>query len=142
MKRNLYTFLSFVCIFVFSAILFCGCTSGNAKASILEKTDTMVVIKVEKVEEETTLLGVMETLKEKGKLDFKVVNGMITEINGVENPADFSSCWMLYTSDSELSSTEWGTVEYDGKTLGGAIVGAQSLTVKEDAYYVWSFQSF
>lgn len=140
MKRKLYSFLILICLF--SAMLFGACNSGPVKASIEEKTDSMVVIKVEKVEEEATLMSVMETLKEEGELDFKVVNGMITEINGVKNPADFSSCWMVYTSDAELSNSAWGTLEYDGKTLGSAVVGADMLTVKEGAYYVWSFQSF
>ena len=142
MKRKLYSFLTLICTLVFSAILFCGCDSGPVKASVVEKTDAMVVIKVEKVEEEATLMRVMETLKDEGKLDFKVVSGMITEVNGVANPADFSSCWMLFTSDSELSNTEWGTVEYNGATLGSAMVGADTLPVVEGAYYVWSFQSF
>ena len=142
MKRKLYSIFTFICTLVLGAMLFCGCNSGPVKASVVKTTDTMVVVKVEKVEGEATLMSVMETLKEEGELDFKVVNGMITEINGVANPADFSSCWMLYTSDAELSNSAWGTVEYDGQAMGSAIVGADTLTVAAGAYYVWSFQSF
>ena len=142
MKRKLYSIFTFICTLALGAMLLCGCNSGPVKASVVKTTDTMVVVKVEKVEGEATLMSVMETLKEEGELDFKVVNGMITEINGVANPADFSSCWMLYTSDAELSNSAWGTVEYDGQAMGSAIVGADTLTVAAGAYYVWSFQSF
>ncbi|MBR2441774.1 MAG: hypothetical protein IKB20_01710 [Clostridia bacterium] len=158
MKRKLYSFLSLICTFVISAVLLCGCsllgreTSSSAsesivqeatvKASVLEKTGTMVVIKVEKAEEDTTLMDIMDLLKASGELDFKVVSGMVSELNGVANPADYSSCWMLYTSDAEMSNTAWGTVEYNGMAMGSAILGADTLTVIANAYYVWSFQSF
>lgn len=155
MKRKLYSFLTLICTLVFGAMLLCGCSllggkessvdsveAAPVQASIAEKTDTMVAIKVEEAEADTTLMDVMNLLKTEGKLDFKVENGMITEVNGVANPADFSSCWMLFTSDSELSNTAWGTVEYNGATLGSAVVGADTLPVVEGAYYVWSFQSF
>ena len=69
-------------------------------------------------------------------------DGMITSINGIENPADFSSCWMLYTSDVENSNTAWGTVEYQGVKYGSAISGAETLKIKPDQLYIWVFQSF
>ena len=143
MKRKLYSFFTLIFGFLFSITVFCACgSSGKAQASVVEQSATMVVIQVDKVEEESTLMSVMDMLKEEGELSFTVSSGMITEINGTSNPADFSSCWMLYTSDVELSNNEWGTVEYNGQMLGSAIVGAEALTVCEGEYYIWSFQSF
>ena len=85
---------------------------------------------------------VLAKLKEKGQLEFEIVNGMITSINGIENPADYSSCWMLYTSDEELSNSAWGIVEYEGKQYGSAISGAETLQIKADQLYIWVYKSF
>ncbi len=143
MKRKWYAFFTLILSFLLSAVFLCACdNAGKAKASVVETTDTMVVIKVEKVEEETTLTSVMHALQEKGELSFTLSGGMVTEINGKANAADFSACWMLYTSDTELSNSAWGTVEYGGQAMGSAVVGADTLPVKEGAYYIWSYQAF
>ena len=84
----------------------------------------------------------MEMLREDGKIEFAISGGMVTEINGKANTADFSSCWMLYTSDAELSNTEWGTVSYEENSYGSAIVGAEALPVVNGEIYVWAYQSF
>ena len=143
MKRKLYSLFTLILGFLLSTVVFFGCdSSGEAQASVVEQISTMVVIKVENVENESTLMNVMEALKAEGELSFTVVNGMIKEINGTSNPADFSSCWMLYTSDSEMANSEWGTVEYNEEILGSAIVGAETLVVSEGEYYIWWYQSF
>jgi hypothetical protein len=67
---------------------------------------------------------------------------MITSINGIENPADYSSCWMLYTSDEDNANAAWGTVEYEGKEYGSAISGAETLKIKADKLYIWVYKSF
>ena len=96
------------------------------------------------VETGDTLLDIMTGMKAEGKLTFELSNGMITSINGVKNAATFNPCWMLYTSDDDptVSNTTWGTFEYDGKTLGSAALGADSLFVKTGEVYVWVYQSF
>ena len=111
-------------------------------AGVEYASETMVAIRVVKVDGEPTLLSVMEELSADGALTFTESGGMVTSINGKENPADWSACWMLYTSDAELANTAWGEVEYNGAKLGGAIVGASELPVVEGAVYVWSYQSF
>ena len=88
------------------------------------------------------LIDYMQQLKDKGELEFAIENGMIKSINGIDNPADYSSCWMLYTSDGENSNAAWGTVEYEGKEYGSAVSGAETLTIKADQLYIWVFQSF
>ena len=84
----------------------------------------------------------MKILKEKGELELEIENGMITSINGIDNPADFSSCWMLYTSDEEISNVAWGTVEYEGKEYASAVSGAEALKINPDQLYIWVFKSF
>ena len=112
------------------------------KAKVEYTSEDMLVIRVLKTEGEEKLLAVMAELQTDGAFTFVESGGMITTINGKENAADRSACWMLYTSDAELSNTAWGEVEYNGAKLGSAIVGAGELPVAEGQIYVWSYQGF
>ena len=109
-------------------------------------TQDHVIIKITQEalngEADMTLMDYMETLKDGGELEFSVSDGMITSINGIENPADYSSCWMLYTSDEDNANKAWGTVEYEGKEYGSAISGAETLKIKADQLYIWVYKSF
>ena len=113
---------------------------------VIKDSDTYIVIKTtaEAMNGATDmyLMDYMETLKQKGELEFSISNGMITSINGIDNPADYSSCWMLYTSDEENANAAWGTVEYDGKEYGSAVSGAEALKIKADNLYIWVYKSF
>lgn len=136
MKRKLISLCAALTLTVIS-VFFVACDSFKKEVEPIAIDLTGVV-----VEEGETLLDIMEDRKSEGKLAFEITNGMITSINGVANSATYNPCWMLYTSDEEMSSEAWGTVEYDGKTLGSAIVGAETLLVKTGALYVWVYQSF
>ena len=144
MKRKLNIIFSLLLnsILIFCFLIACEKQKGTATAIVEQTTETMLVIKINEAEENTTLLSVMETLRTKKKLSFETVSGMVNSINGKANTADYSSCWMLYTSDSEMANTEWGTIEYNGNTYGSAILGAETLTVIANAYYIWIYQSF
>lgn len=117
-------------------------TVEEEKAKVEYTAEDMLVIRVLKTEGEEKLLEVMAELQTDGAFTFVESGGMITTINGKENAADWSACWMLYTSDAELANTAWGEVEYNGAKLGSAIVGAGELPVSEGQIYVWSYQGF
>lgn len=138
MKKLLLTLLTFVLLF---SMVACG-----GETHVIKETDEKIIITVSSKQMEltdsTTLLEYMQSLKKDGEFEFEIVNGMITSINGIENPADWSSCWMLYTNDTELSNSTWGTAEYNGETFGSAIVGAEELIVKNGYKYIWYYQSF
>lgn len=146
MKRKTNILFSIVLSLVCALCLFAcgGKDKSNLKCALIESTQTRVVISVEEQGLNCTLLDCMEMLRQSqdNDLDFTFANGMITSINGVENPADFSSCWMLYTSDAEMANTAWGTTEYDGQTLGSAVVGVNELDVISGAIYVWVYTAF
>lgn len=143
MKRKIYAFFTLLLTVVMSVCMFVACDKeGSAKAEIVSKSDTMVVIKINETEGFATLLDAMTYLKNEGELTFELTGGMVSSIEGKENPTDWSACWMLYTSDSEMSNTEWGTITYEGSTYGSAILGAESLTVSVGQYYVWSYDTF
>ena len=137
MKKLVSLLLMIVGLFAFTG---CPAMEPTLKATV-QTTETAVAITVVDEEGDPTLLMAMEILQEEGKLTFtKDATGMITSINGKENAADWSASWMLYTSDDELSNTEWGTIEWNGKTYGSAVVGASSLQVDEEETYVWVYQ--
>lgn len=119
-----------------------GKTDGVALAYHMEVTETHVVIVPESQIGEATLIDYMERARLNGGFSFEMKDGMVTSINGKANTADFSGCWMLYTSDVEFSNTAWGTVEYGEKTLGSAIVGAEELPTKVNEIYLWEYCSF
>lgn len=116
--------------------------TGALGCEVVSVTDTRVVISVSEKDGSFTVLDCMEGLREEGNISYKISGTMVTEINGKANTADFSGCWMLYTSDAEMSNAEWGTVEYDGKTLGSAILGADALTVTVGEIYIWEYVIF
>ena len=116
-------------------------TACRTEPLVIKDSDTYIVIKTTGEKDDLYLIDYMEKLKEKGQLEFSVSDGMITSINGIDNPADFSSCWMLYTSDEESANAAWGTVEYEGKQYGSAISGAEQLKIKPDQLDIWVFKS-
>ena len=124
--------------------------TGSAPANVEEKlvvkvSDSCIVIKTTEDslngKTDMLLIDYMIQRKEKGELEFSISNGMVNSINGVENPADYSSCWMLYTSDEDNANAAWGIVEYKGKEYGSAISGAEALTIKPDQLYIWVYKS-
>ena len=141
MKKLLSLLLTVVAIFALSS---CGLSNGGAKTvATVVKEENTVVITVEELEGACTLLALRDELQEDGKLTFTVdLTGMVQSMEGKANPADWSAWWMLYTSDEEMTNTEWGTIEYGGAVYGSAILGANALEVIAGATYVWSYQSF
>ena len=120
-----------------------GCGGENI---VIKETDTYIVITASnqqmQINSDTTLVDYMNSLKEDNKLDFEIKGGMVNSVNGIENPIDYSSCWMLYTNDTENSNSLWGHVEYKGNTYGSAVLGAESLIIKEGYIYIWVYQTF
>ncbi len=126
------------------SVLLPGCQ--KSEPLVIKDSDTYIVIKTteESLEGKTDMLLIdyMNALVQKGELTCTIADGMITSINGIENPADYSSCWMLYTSDAENANASWGTVEFEGAEYGSAISGAETLKIKPDQLYIWVFKSF
>ncbi len=138
--------LSNICLIFITAVIIlsvCSCQSKEASFTVIKETDTYIVISIpEEQAKDMLLIDYMQSLKDEGSLDFVVTNGMITSINNIENAADFSSCWMLYTSDKDNSSTAWGSVEYNDIECGSSVLGAESLKVCPGELYIWVYKSF
>lgn len=155
MKNTMKKSLSLLLVLLMTCVLLLpGCQQGPLVIETPEAdpetnliiTEDHVIIKITQEAlngaTDMTLMDYMETLKAGGELEFTVSDGMITSINGIENPADYSSCWMLYTSDEDNANKAWGTVEYEGKEYGSAISGAETLKIKADQLYIWVYKSF
>ena len=140
--RKRISILLVIAIFA-GAMLLTGC---RKEPLVIKDSDTYIVIKTtaESLGGKTDmfLIDYMNELAQKGDLTCTIADGMITSINGIENPADYSSCWMLYTSDAENANASWGTVEFEGTEYGSAISGAETLKIKPDQLYIWVFKSF
>ena len=71
---------------------------------------------------------------------------MITSVNGVQNKADWSFSWMIYTNDLDFANTDtnnWGEKKVcDGITYGSATLGAESLPVTQNCYYMLYYKEF
>ena len=157
MKNKMHKTLSvLLAMMIVCTVLFTGCqpdkqvletpaSSENSDPSLVITNDYIAIKVTQELMDgatDMTLMDYMTKLKDKGELEFAISDGMITSINGTENPADYSSCWMLYTSDADNSNASWGTVEYEGQEYGSAISGAETLKIKVDQLYIWVFKSF
>ena len=142
MKNQFKNVLSVLLVLV----ILVGMTACQSEKLVIKDSDTYIVIKTtaQSMDGATdmTLMDYMTKLKDKGDLEFAISDGMITSINGIDNPADYSSCWMLYTSDADNANVAWGTVEYEGQEYGSAISGAETLKIKADQLYIWVYKSF
>lgn len=145
MKNTQKRLSSLILVLVLTlSVLLPGCK--KSEPLVIKDSDTFIVLKVTQEAladlEGQYLIDYMNALAQKGELECTISDGMITSINGIANPADFSSCWMLYTSDVENANTAWGTVEYEGVEYGSAISGAETLKLKADVVYIWVYQTF
>ena len=138
--KKIISLLTGISIIIVS--LFCAsCLSPTPK--VIKESDTYFVINVtDKVDADTTLYEYMITLRDDGQITFTDADGMITSLNGISNKSDWSEVWMIYTTDEDNSNTAWGLVEYNGKTYGSAMYGAEELKVKQGESYIWLYQSF
>ena len=140
-KRKMVSLL--LVLFVLFSFVFGSACGGKAECEALSITPTRVFFTVNKTDGKATVLDCMEYLSENvDGFSYKITGGMVTEINGKSNAADFSGCWMLFTSDTELSNNAWGVTAYEGRTLGSAILGAEALVVEVGEIYAWEYTIF
>ena len=131
MKRKLISFITLLATALLSLFCLVACSDNVGPVAITVS---------QAVEENTTLLKVMQEKKTAGELDFQMENGMIVRIGETKNSTN--SFWMLYTTDEENANTQWDTFTWKGETLGSAVLGADTLVVKQGETYVWVYQSF
>ena len=148
MKKLLSLILVIVTIFSLSTLVSCKKKfDGEIKATVSQEQGengeicpVVITVLTQQNLKDATLIDCMNQLLDKNELSFSVENGMITKINGTKNGTN--SYWMLYTNDTENSNTAWGTYEYEQVVFGSAMLGAESLLIKEGCTYIWVYQTF
>lgn len=99
----------------------------------------------------TSLADYMDVLAEDGELVFDAENGeygyYIVSIYATK--AEGNAYWALYTDlvtiegdDAVYSNAEYGTYEYDGKTLYSASYGASGLPCIDGYTYAWVYTTY
>ncbi len=145
MKR-IKTIIATLLLAIVSAFCLVACDKNNdpdkLSCSVKESGETFVVISVDQADGDFLLLDCMSALQKEGKMTYEMQGTMVQSINGKANTANFSSCWMLYTTDSEFSTTEYGSYTWGGQEMGSAILGAEALPVLEGALYAWVYVTF
>lgn len=143
--KKLFTVFAAVLLAVSSAA-FAACAPQTVR--IDENSEYIVITpnsKITEITEETSLLDYMAVLKDRGELEYETSesNGMIMimSINGRENPADWSYCWMLYTDDTENVNDSL-TLTYEEKTYSQTMTGCDEVIIKEGLTYIWYYQAF
>ena len=127
---------------VFSAMFACGETPEFK----LKDTDRYVVLTPSNEFVGQSVLTFMSHEKENGRLIYTADSSgtytMITSINGIKNPSDYSYCWMIYTDDENNYNEAYGSVELEGKKYYQAVYGAENLIIAQGKIYIWFYQSF
>ncbi len=146
MKRKINSIVTlFLTVMLFLCFFACQKKEFDVETAAVSYDETEKVLVLDLTNANVTeysLQEVMQDLQSAKKFTFIEENGMIFSINGVENPVDWSYCWMLYPSDEEVSTAEYGTFTYQGKTYNQAAFGAADLKVKSGEIYLWWYQGF
>ncbi len=144
MKRT----FSLLALILAVSMLLCSCGGGGGAAKVVSSGDGAVVI--EALDSTGSLEDALNALSEAGELEF---SGTVSEyglyiesVNGVSaNPEN--QYWAIYTTLGDLdgigySSPDFGTYDYDGKTLSSASFGASGLPLVEGELYALVLSEF
>ena len=149
MKRKFISIFTLFLSVVFSALFLFACEKdkGTVKASVVESSDTVLVIRIDETDGKATLLDAMKYLQDEGEITFEsqtsTYGEMLKSINGKANGANDNPCWLSYTNDTDeaFSNLAWG-YEHNGTTFGSCNFGMSTMTVKAGCLYLWAYQGF
>lgn len=138
-----------------AALLFClplsacrpSADIGNARTELVMNDPTRVVIEVLAGDPSHSLYDALSVFRENGQISFGGEGSRedfyLTSLGGLE--ADSGNFWAVYTTlgtweGESYSNAEWGTWEYDGRTLASASYGLSGLPLVEGEWYalVWT----
>ena len=146
-------FTSFLlAIFLVVTFTFTACandTESPIGAAVLEGSDKLAVIEASATG--GSLEDAMSALKDAGKLTYEGSEGeygfYLTSVNGYTPDADNNEYWAVYTTlgeydGVEYSNSEYGTYDYNGKTLSSASYGVSGLPLVEGELYVLVVEAY
>lgn len=139
---------AFLCVAVTLLVcsLFAGCgQTDRAEAELLKSDETAVCIRATRTDLNKSVFDGLKQLMEEGKLTFTYSMGdygaYILTVNGKEPDPSENEFWAVYTSLGEYegvvySNSEYGSAEYEGRTLNSASFGVSGLPLVEGEIYL------
>ncbi len=131
-----------------AAVVAAGCFGGGEANYYVEvSSEELVVFVAEDISGDMSWKDYFDGLKNAGEITYSLSEGMLSELNGVSNASDYSSCWMLYSDLTELDgviygNAEWGTYDYDGRQLVSCAYGLELMPVIEGYAYAAVYVTF
>ncbi len=140
-----------------SVLLFSACDpqapkdGAGSEYEVIVNRGKQFIFTATDVEGNVSLYDALVQLREEERVAFDGYTGdygfTITAVNGIENTADWSSCWMIYTDLTEYegvlyATTEYGTFTYGETTYAQASYGASSLPVIKGYTYALHYDTF
>lgn len=102
--------------------------------------DVKFTVEIDNVQSGATILDYMNYLQSEGEFTFVISGGMVTSFNGVSGASN--QYWILYTDDTNNSSSDMGTITVGGKTYNSASLGAETLIAVDGCTYIWRLMTF
>ena len=124
-------------------------SAQSSVAAVLEGSDKLVVI--EAAATGGSLEEAMSALKVAGELTYDGSEGeygfYINSVNGYTPNAENNEYWAVYTTlgeydGVEYSNADYGTYDYEGKTLASASYGISGLPMVEGEIYVLVVETY
>lgn len=147
--KHIKTFAAVLCAALLTLFI-AACGDRGAGGATVKKSGEKLLV-LEATETQGSLADALAALKGAGKITYEGSdNGyglFITSLGGYTPDASANEYWAIYTSLTELdgvtySSADFGTYEYDGKTLNSASVGASGLPLIKGELYVLAVASW
>ena len=130
------------------AAMACGEPTG-VKVTLVEAKEKLIVIRADS--SYGALDDALKALKADGKISYEEQTGdygsYITAIGGYTADATKNEFVAIYSTLKEMdgvvySTTEYGSYEYDGKTLGSASFGASGMPLIESELYILAIATY
>lgn len=130
-------------------LLLLGCLTAcgeekAVKATLLNGEGDLIVLRADETDTGKSVFDALQAFAQEEKISFTYDVGdygaMITSVNGV-TLAQTNEFWAVYTSletyeGVSYSSTQFGTYEYGGQTIGSASYGVSYLPLVAGEIYV------
>ena len=141
-KKKILAFVIFA-VTALSVLVSCG-KGGSTPPANAGDTFTVVVageviaeytVALDKISGDNGFISVLDYLEEIDVLDYELDGTMLTKVGELENDAASGEWIYLYTTvESDIDVSQYAmTVEYGGKSITSAGIGAQDMTIEKDA---------
>ncbi len=136
-------------IAAFAGFILPACTDNDADVTLLESSETLVVIRAEATS--GSMQDAIAKLKEAGQITYEGSESeygfYITSVNGYTPDASKNEFWAVYTTLGEYegvsySSAEYGTYNYKGTSCASASYGISGLPMVEGYLYILTISTY